>query len=168
MSYWAGCCWSPAQDTRSQPRIEPAGAQPWRSRHRRGLRDGPIDTGGCPWALSRASRSSSFTTRICRPPAAFTKTCWGSEIRQVVYDWFVGYWISAKHEMTLCISTLPEERALWGAGGKGVVIDFVVPDVDEVCARLAERGVSFSSSIRPSTNPGACGRPACSTPPGTR
>jgi len=78
-------------------------------------------------------------------PAArrFYEDVLGLEIRQVVYDWFVGYWISAKHEMTLCISTLPEERALWEAGGKGVVIDFVVPDVDEACARLAKHGVSF-------------------------
>jgi uncharacterized glyoxalase superfamily protein PhnB len=67
----------------------------------------------------------------------------GLEVRQVVYDWFIGYWISDKHEMTLCISTSPDERATWGAGGKGVVIDFVVADVDETYARLMKRGVKF-------------------------
>ncbi len=51
----------------------------------------------------------------------------GLEVREVTYDWFVGYWISDKHEMTLCISSSPEERAAWGASGKGVVVDFVVP-----------------------------------------
>lgn len=73
----------------------------------------------------------------------FYETVLGLEIREVTYDWFVGYWISPKHEMTLCISTSPEERALWGASGKGVVIDFVVPDVDEAYARLIDCGVSF-------------------------
>ncbi len=67
----------------------------------------------------------------------------GLQIRQLIYDWFVGYWISDKHEMTLCISTSPDERAQWAAGGKGVVIDFVVADVDDTYARLAERGVEF-------------------------
>jgi RimJ/RimL family protein N-acetyltransferase/predicted enzyme related to lactoylglutathione lyase len=67
----------------------------------------------------------------------------GLVVREVTYDWFVGYWVSDKHEMTLCISSSPEERALWGAGGKGVVIDFVVPDVDETYAHLVESGVEF-------------------------
>jgi predicted enzyme related to lactoylglutathione lyase len=65
------------------------------------------------------------------------------ELREVTYDWFVGYWVSPKREITLCISTSPEERARWGAGGKGVVIDFVVPDVDRAYAHLAGRGVRF-------------------------
>jgi predicted enzyme related to lactoylglutathione lyase len=78
-------------------------------------------------------------------PAArrFYETVLGLEIREVTYDWFVGYWVSPKREMTLCISSSPEERARWGAGGKGVVIDFVVPDVDDAYARLVERGVEF-------------------------
>ncbi len=67
----------------------------------------------------------------------------GLSVREVTYDWFVGYWVSEKREMTLCISTSAEERATWGARGKGVVIDFVVPDVDEAYERLAERGVPF-------------------------
>jgi predicted enzyme related to lactoylglutathione lyase len=67
----------------------------------------------------------------------------GLQVREVTYDWFIGYWVSDKHEMTLCISTSPEERARWGAGGKGVVLDFVVPDVDEACARLEGRGARF-------------------------
>ena len=67
----------------------------------------------------------------------------GLEIRQIAYDWFIGYWISDKHEMTLCISSSSDERATWGAGGKGVVIDFVVADVDETYARLVELGVAF-------------------------
>ena len=67
----------------------------------------------------------------------------GLEIREVTFDWFVGYWISDRHEMTLCISSSPEERAMWGADGRGVVIDFVVPDVDATYAQLAGRGVGF-------------------------
>lgn len=67
----------------------------------------------------------------------------GLEVREVTYDWFVGYWISDKHEMTLCISSSPEERAAWGASGKGVVVDFVVPDVDEAYRGLVDRGVQF-------------------------
>lgn len=65
------------------------------------------------------------------------------EIREVTYDWLVGYWISDRHEMTLCISSSPEERAMWGAGGKGVVIDFVVSNVDETYQLLLKRGVEF-------------------------
>lgn len=45
---------------------------------------------------------------------AFYEGLLGLELRQVVYDWFVGYWVSAKHEMTLCISTSPDERRQWG------------------------------------------------------
>ena len=73
----------------------------------------------------------------------------GLELREVTYDWFVGYWISDKHEMNLCISTSPEERERWGAGGKGVVIDFVVPDVDAEFQRLEGLGVRF---VEPPTN----------------
>ena len=67
----------------------------------------------------------------------------GLEIREVTYDWFIGYWVSDKREMTLCISSSPDERGMWGAGGKGVVIDFVVHDVDETYRLLRERGVEF-------------------------
>lgn len=67
----------------------------------------------------------------------------GLEIREATYDWFIGYWVSEKHEMTLCISTSAEERRAWGAGGKGVVIDFVVRDVDQAHTRLTNRGVRF-------------------------
>ena len=45
--------------------------------------------------------------------------------------------------MTLCVSTSSEERSRWAADGKGVVIDFVVADVDEACADLAKRGLEF-------------------------
>ena len=78
-------------------------------------------------------------------PAArrFYEEILGLELREVTYEWFVGYWISDKHEMTLCISSSPEERAAWGAGGKGVMVDFVVPDVDAAYRRLVERGVQF-------------------------
>ena len=37
------------------------------------------------------------------------------EIREVTYDWFIGYWISNKHETTLCVSSSPDERARRGA-----------------------------------------------------
>ena len=70
----------------------------------------------------------------------------GLAIREVTYEWFIGYWISDKHEMTLCISSSPDERAMWGASGKGVVIDFVVSNVDETYLRLSERGVKFDES----------------------
>ena len=45
--------------------------------------------------------------------------------------------------MTLCISNSSDERATWGADGKGVVIDFVVADVDETYARSVELGVAL-------------------------
>ena len=67
----------------------------------------------------------------------------GLELREVTYEWFVGYRVSDKHEMTLCISSSPDERTRYGAHGRGVVIDFVVSDVDEVHARLVERGIRF-------------------------
>jgi predicted enzyme related to lactoylglutathione lyase len=84
-------------------------------------------------------------------PAArrFYEDLLGLALREVTYDWFIGYWISNKHEMTLCISSSPQERAMWGAGGKGVVVDLVVPDVDEAYRHLVERGVQFDE---PPTN----------------
>ena len=42
----------------------------------------------------------------------------GLESREVTYDWFVGYWVSSKHEMTLCISSSPDERARWPASSQ--------------------------------------------------
>ena len=42
----------------------------------------------------------------------------GLELREVTYDWFVGYWVSNKHEMTLCISSSSDERARWGASSQ--------------------------------------------------
>ncbi len=78
-------------------------------------------------------------------PAArkFYEDLLGLQLREVTYDWFVGYWISPKHEMTLCISSSPEERRQWGASGKGVVMDFVVPDVDDAYLDLLSRGIQF-------------------------
>jgi predicted enzyme related to lactoylglutathione lyase len=75
---------------------------------------------------------------------AFYEDILGLEIREITFDWFIGYWVSKKHEMTLCISTSPDERKQWGANGKGVVVDFVVPDVDEAYIHLTERGVRFT------------------------
>ena len=74
---------------------------------------------------------------------AFYEDILGLEVREVTYDWFIGYWVSEKLEMTLCISSSPDERKKWGAGGKGVVVDFVVPDVDQSYIWLAEAGVNF-------------------------
>jgi len=74
---------------------------------------------------------------------AFYEGKLGLKLREVTYDWFVGYWVSDKHEMTLCISTSPEERQRWGAAGKGVVVDFVVPDVDDAYLCLLSLGVRF-------------------------
>jgi len=73
----------------------------------------------------------------------------GLKLREVTYEWFVGYYISDKHEMTLCISTSPEERARWGSDGKGVVVDFVVPNVDEAYQQLLRGGIKFEE---PPTN----------------
>ena len=67
----------------------------------------------------------------------------GLRLRELTYDWFVGYWVSEMHEMTLCICTWPDERSRRGAAGRGVVIDFVVADVDDDFDRLASRGVKF-------------------------
>lgn len=75
---------------------------------------------------------------------AFYEGVLGLELREVTHDWFVGYWVSRKHEMTLCISNSPQERARWKAGGKGVVIDFVVPDVDAAYALIVSRAVKFN------------------------
>lgn len=72
----------------------------------------------------------------------------GLELRKVIYEWFVGYWVSEKHE-TLCISASPEEVEKWGASGKGVVIDFVVPDVDKLYVSLKSCGIEF---IKPPTD----------------
>jgi predicted enzyme related to lactoylglutathione lyase len=80
---------------------------------------------------------------------AFYEGQLGLKVRQVVYAWFIGYWVSEKHEMTLCISTSPDERRQWGASGKGVVVDFVVPDVDQAYQHLIENGVMF---IEPPTD----------------
>ena len=74
---------------------------------------------------------------------AFYEDILGLSIREITYDWFIGYWVSEKHEMTLCISTSPDERRQWGANGKGVVVDFVVLDVNAAHVYLAERGVRF-------------------------
>jgi predicted enzyme related to lactoylglutathione lyase len=68
----------------------------------------------------------------------------GLELREVTYDWFVGYWVSSKHEMTLCISSSPDECRRWSAAGKGVVIDFVVADVDAAHTHLVSLGVKFN------------------------
>jgi uncharacterized glyoxalase superfamily protein PhnB len=67
----------------------------------------------------------------------------GLQICEVTYDWFIGYWVTEKHEITLCISSSPDERRQWGASGKGVVIDFMVSNVDESYSRLASLGVNF-------------------------
>jgi predicted enzyme related to lactoylglutathione lyase len=74
---------------------------------------------------------------------AFYEGKLGLELREVTYDWIVGYWISSKHEMTLCISSSPEECARWGAKGKGVMIDFVVTDVDAAYRQLLSQGIEF-------------------------
>jgi catechol 2,3-dioxygenase-like lactoylglutathione lyase family enzyme len=49
---------------------------------------------------------------------AFYEGILGLELREVTYDWFVGYWVSSKHEMTLCISSSPDERARWPASSQ--------------------------------------------------
>jgi catechol 2,3-dioxygenase-like lactoylglutathione lyase family enzyme len=83
-------------------------------------------------------------------PAArrFYEELLGLTLRQEVYEWFVGYWVSAKHEMTLCISSSPEEVERWGSRGRGVVVDFLVENVDEIYAFLQSRGVRFTAPPR--------------------
>ena len=41
---------------------------------------------------------------------SFYENILGLKVREITYDWLVGYWVSEKHEMTLCISTSPEEK----------------------------------------------------------
>lgn len=84
-----------------------------------------------------------------RAARTFYEDILGLKIREVTYDWFIGYWVSDKREMTLCISSSPDERARWGARGKGVVIDFVVSDVDKAYTHLVDRGVEF---VKPPTD----------------
>jgi catechol 2,3-dioxygenase-like lactoylglutathione lyase family enzyme len=75
----------------------------------------------------------------------------GLAIREVTYEWFVGYWLDEQHKTTLAISSSPEEIEKWGAAGKGVVIELVVANVDEVCARLEAKGVTLDE--RPNDKP---------------
>lgn len=74
---------------------------------------------------------------------AFYEDKLGLEIREVTYDWYVGYWLNPSHSTTLCVSSSPSEREQWGAEGRGVVVDFMVADVDETYRQLRERGVDF-------------------------
>ena len=67
----------------------------------------------------------------------------GLEIREVTYDWYVGYWLTSARTTTLCISSSPTERARYGAEGRGVVVDLMVADVDELYRQLVQRGVVF-------------------------
>ncbi len=68
------------------------------------------------------------------------------KLREVTYEWLVGYWITEKHEMTLVISSSPEEVGRWGAQGKGVVLDFIVDDADEMYRLLTSRGITFDEA----------------------
>lgn len=65
----------------------------------------------------------------------------GLTLRDASTEW-VSYWVTDKREMCLCISSSDEERERYGAAGRGVVIDFVVADVDATFARLAAAGVN--------------------------
>ena len=67
----------------------------------------------------------------------------GLELREATYDWYVGYWLTPAHTITLSISSSPTENAQWGADGRGVVVDFVVADVDKTYRELLQRGVVF-------------------------
>ena len=67
----------------------------------------------------------------------------GLELREVTYAWYVGYWLNDEHTLTLGISSSPEELAQWGADGRGVVLDFMIPNVDDTYRTLLERGVIF-------------------------
>ena len=92
------------------------------------------------------SPTESFVILYHEDMAAIRAFCGhllGLKLRELTYDWFVGYWVTEKHEMTLCISTSPDERSRWGATGRGVVIDFVVAEVDKAYAHLLDRGVRF-------------------------
>ncbi len=53
---------------------------------------------------------------------------------------------STAHQLTLCISSSPDEIAQYGEQGKGVVVDFVVDDVDQVFAELSDKGVDFDEA----------------------
>ena len=68
----------------------------------------------------------------------------GLELREATYDWYVGYWLTSARNATLCISSSSAERARFGAEGRGVVVDLMVTDVDEVYRQLVQRGVVFA------------------------
>ena len=72
----------------------------------------------------------------------------GLEVREVTYDWYVGYWLTPSRSTTLCISSSPSENERWGAEGRGVVVDFMVADVDETHRKLLQRGVVFEHPPR--------------------
>ena len=65
------------------------------------------------------------------------------ELREATYDWYVGYWLTPAHTITLSISSSPSENAQWGADGRGVVVDLVVADVDKTYGEISKRGVVF-------------------------
>jgi len=67
----------------------------------------------------------------------------GLELREATYDWYVGYWLTPAHTITLSISSSPSENAQWGADGRGVVVDLVVADVDKTYGELLQRGIVF-------------------------
>ena len=74
---------------------------------------------------------------------AFYEGKLGLEIREVTYEWYVGYWVTPEHSVTLAISSSPSENEQWGADGRGVVFDFLVPDVDKTYQELTQHGVEF-------------------------
>ena len=70
----------------------------------------------------------------------------GLELREATYEWYVGYWVNAAKSVTLCISSSPKELEMWGSKGRGVVIDFMVKDIDETYDLFIQRGVVFEHS----------------------
>lgn len=69
----------------------------------------------------------------------------GLEVREVTYEWYVGYWVTKDRSLTFAISSNPEENRQWGADGRGAVVDFVVEDVDKSYAELMQSGVVFET-----------------------
>ena len=97
-------------------------------------RDSPLQSTECLVTLYHQDMSSA---------RHFYEDKLGLELREVTYDWYVGYWLAPSHYTTLCISSSPSENEQWGAEGRGVVVDFMVADVDETHRQLLQRGVVF-------------------------
>ena len=69
----------------------------------------------------------------------------GLKVREVTYEWYVGYWVTDEKSLTFSICSNPDEIRQWGANGRGAVIDFLVEDIDKTYEDLMKSGVDFET-----------------------